>query len=271
MNEEALSSPHIPRTLYLRLSDSRICFARYEQRQEPDFAFSLYKLRPDASLTINLREALQTESILRAPIQETIVLVSSPITPVPLAEFQEEDCNTIYNYCFPEEGPRRVFYDIVPAANTVLMFSLEEQTCRNIEEVFDNVRYVSALTPILRRFSTKGVVGNPQKRLFVYRHEKSIDIAVFEETRLIMVNSYPAQTETDVAYYVFNVGKQLALDNATTAFYTAGQHDLRNRVVEALQQFATNVYSINPTAEFNRHIVSTTEGVPYDLMTLLID
>ena len=115
------------------------------------------------------------------------------------------------------------------------------------------------------------MVGNPQKRLFVYRHEKSIDIAVFEETRLIMVNSYPAITEMDAAYYVFNVGKQLAMDNATAAFYVAGNNDLRDKVVSALQQFAANVYSINPTAEFNRHIISTTEGVPYDLMTLLID
>ena len=164
-----------------------------------------------------------------------------------------------------------VFYDIVPAANVVLMFSLDEQTCRNIEEVFDNVRYVSALTPILRRFSTKGIQGNPNKRLFVYRHEKSIDIAVFEETRLIMVNSYPANTEMDACYYIFNVGKQLAIDNSAAAFYVAGAQDLREKMVTALQQFATNVYGINPTAEFNRHIVSTTEGVPYDLMTLLID
>ena len=271
MNEEIHTSTNLPRSLYLRLSDSRICFARYEMRQEPVFAFSPYRLRPQTSLTVNLREAVQSEPILHAPTNETLVLVSSPITPVPLAEFQEEDCDTIYNYCFPEDKPRRVFYDIVPAANTVLMFSLDVQTCKNIEEIFENVRYISALTPVLRRFSTKGIVGNTQKRLFVYRHEKSIDIAVFEETRLIMVNSYPATNEMDAAYYVFNVAKQLGMDNKTAVFYVAGENTLRDHIVDTLRQFASHVYSINPTAEFNRHIISTTEGVPYDLMSLLID
>ena len=271
MIEEQSSTTHWPTSLYLRLSDSRLCFARYEMRQQPLFAFSPYRLRPQTSLTVNLREALQSEPILHAPIKETLVLVSTPITPVPLADFQEEDCNTIYNYCFPEDKPRRVFYDIVPAANTVLMFSLDEQTCKDIEEVFDNVRYFSSFTPVLRHFSTKGIVGNPQKRMFIYRHENSIDLAVFEESRMIMVNTYPIINENDVAYYAFNVAKQLEMDNKQAAFYVAGNNSLRDGTVEALKQFAVNVYNINPTAEFNRHIISTTPGVPYDLMSLLLD
>ena len=32
-----------------------------------------------------------------------------------------------------------------------------------------------------------------------------------------------------------------------------------------------NVAGINPSAEYNRHLVAMTPGVPYDLMTLLIE
>ena len=40
---------------------------------------------------------------------------------------------------------------------------------------------------------------------------------------------------------------------------------------EMLRQYAEQVYCVNPTGEFNRHIVSTTPGVPYDMMTLILN
>mgnify|MGYP000044747530 CR=1 FL=1 len=271
MTEELSPSARIPHTLYLRLSDSRICFARYEMREKPYFTFSPYRLQPHVSLTVNLRTAVQSESILNAPIGETVVLVSGTVTPVPLADFQEEDGNAIYNYCLPNESPHRVFYDIVPAANVVLLYSLDEQTCRNIEEIFNNVRYVSSLTPVLRKFSSKGITSQPQKRFFIYCHEKSIDVAVFDDTHLLMVNSYPINGETDIAYYVLNLTRHMAVNSSAIPVYVAGEPAERNKAAETIGAFIPNVFCINPSGEFNRHIVSTTEGVPYDLMALLIE
>lgn len=45
---------------------------------------------------------------------------------------------------------------------------------------------------------------------------------------------------------------------------------LRNALVDELAKYARRVYAVNPAAEFNRHIVSTTPQVPYDLMCALI-
>ena len=45
---------------------------------------------------------------------------------------------------------------------------------------------------------------------------------------------------------------------------------LRDPVIDELQKYAPRVYPVNPSAEFNRNAVSTTEGVPYDLMCALL-
>ena len=37
-----------------------------------------------------------------------------------------------------------------------------------------------------------------------------------------------------------------------------------------LRRFADEVIAIQPTAEFNRHVIAGTPGVPYDLMVHLI-
>lgn len=270
MNEAAPHTPAPPRTLYLRIAPSELCFARYEQRHETYFDFSPYNVRPQTSLTVNLREACETEPILQSPISGVQVIVSGPVTPVPLADFQEEDCEALYNYCFTEERKRRVFYDIVAPVNTVLLFSLDEMTCRTLEDTFSNIHYLSARTPVLRHFASKGGPTATGKRLFVYCHEHVADITVFEENRLVMTNTYEIHEPADAAYYVFNITRHLAIDNATTPFFVAGTAELRDPVVTELRHYTPTVHPIHPSAEFNRNIVATTAGVPYDLMALLI-
>lgn len=258
-----------PTTLYLRLGDDEICFARYEARRETYFEFAPYSVRPNASLAVNLREAKISEPILSAPISKVQVPVVGATTPVPLADFQEEDCETLYNYTFPSETPRRVFYDVLPSANAVLLFSLDETTCRILEEEFGNVHYVSALTPVLRHFSVKGM--SAAKRLFAYVQGGMLSVAVFEESKLVVTNTYRMANPVDAAYYVFNVASHQAMKPEEAAFYVAGGPEERESISAELRKYAANVYTINPAGEYNRHIVAMTSGVPYDLMTLLLD
>lgn len=258
-----------PATLYLRMGDGDICFARYEARRETFFEFAPYAVRPNTSLAVNLREAKTSEPILEAPIRKVQVLVVGATTLVPLADFQEEDCETLYNYTFPSETPRRVFYDMLPSANAVLLFALDEITCRILEEEYGNVHYVSALTPVLRHFSVKGVAA--AKRLFAYAHGGMLNVAVFEENKLVMANTYRMANPVDAAYYVFNVASHQAMKPTEAAFYVAGAPEERESISAELRKYASSVYTINPAGEYNRHVVAMTSGVPYDLMTLLLD
>ncbi len=278
----------MPEHLFVHLSTNKLCFARYDAASHSAFAFSTFRLNPKISLTANLREAERTEPLIqegnRAEVQ---VIVSSPATFVPLAEFQEEDCEAIYSLCLGQDKQRRVFYDVVAAANCVVLFSLKSATCHTLEETFENVHYVSSLTPLIRHFTTKGNRRAGQKRFFIYGHEQTAEILVFEDNRLLLANSYNVGNAVDVTYYTLSAAQQLGADiapageeseaqaainpEAFTPFYVAGEDNWRHDICEELQRFAVNVLPVNPGAEYNRHIISTTKGVPYDLMTLLLD
>ena len=131
------------------------------------------------------------------------------MTLVPLAEFQEEDVTDTYNFCFTDDQKRSVFYDTVPAANVVLLFALAQNTCHAIEEVFGQVRYTSSLMPVVQHWATKGIDTTDSARVFVYSHEGTIDVAVFEEKRLLMLNSYRVHSLSDVIYFTFNLVRHL--------------------------------------------------------------
>lgn len=257
-------------TLHLRISETDICFAHYEAGNPPVFEFEPYHVRPQVSLTVNLRAALQQVEMLKQTLDKVEVYVNAPVTPVPLVEFQEEDVDTAYNFCFTPGEKRRVFYDTVPASNAVFLFALSENTCRTIEEIFGEVRYTAALTPVVQHFAKKGLATTNDKRLFVYSHDGVIDVLVLEDSRLVMLNTYTVRTLTDVDYYVFTLARHLALDVNQIPIFVAGNPLMRDPVIEELQKYAARVYPVNPSAEFNRHIISTTEGVPYDLMCALL-
>lgn len=102
-------------TLHIRISDTDICFATYEAGQPPKFEFHPYHVRPQVSLTVNLRMAMQQVEMLQQQYDKVEVYVNATVTPVPLAEFQEEDVETTYHFCFTPGDKQRVFYDTVPA------------------------------------------------------------------------------------------------------------------------------------------------------------
>ena len=88
--------------------------ARYEIHRSAEFQFSTFRLRPQASFTMNLREACDTETLLQGPAPDTQIIVCGETTLVPMAAFQEEEVEDIYNFCFPSEQPRRIFFDTLP-------------------------------------------------------------------------------------------------------------------------------------------------------------
>ena len=199
------------------------------------------------------------------------VFVNSPVTPIPLVEFQEEDVNQVYRYCFSGNENLRIFYDSVPALNVMFLFALPETTCHILEEIFGQIRYQSCLTSVVQHFSSKGLINAAGKRIFLYTHDGTADLIFLEESHLVMLNTYKVRTLTDVTYYTFNLASHLGVDTQSTPVFVAGSPILRDPVVEELQKYTEKIYPIHPSAEFNRNIVATTDNIPYDLICSLLN
>lgn len=260
-------------SLHIRLSDTELFLAHHPVPADGSapFRFVHHRLRPQASLAANLREALQQlggEVSSAAPVE---VMASVPVTPVPLAEFQEEEAEAVWKYCFTHRGDERVFYDTAPAIDAVLLYALAGSTCRTLHEVLGRpVRYTAALTPVVQHFAAKALGVTSGRRFFISLHDAQADLMVFEESRLLFLNTYAVGAASDVAYYVFNLATQLSEPVPSVPIFVAGQPAWRDEVAHELQQFAGHVYTVNPAAEYNRHPISTTAHMPYDLMCALL-
>ncbi len=272
--------PALPEHLYVRLSDERICIARYDALRPAAFAFSVFRPERSKPLGPNLIHMAESEELLKAPTRgSTYVLTHTPATYVPLADFQESECETIYRYCFPTHNEHRIFYDVVGAADSVVIFGLREDICQALEHAIDNVIFASTHTALLRHFANKGANVCTGQRFFINLRERATDIYVFDRNRLTLANTFSTDDVMDTIYYTLNIatqtGARLMPDEdtmplATTPFYISGEEGQRLAVSRELRRFAAEVIAIQPTAEFNRHIIASTPDVPYDLMVHLI-
>lgn len=273
------------RTLYIRIANDSLNVARLSDNAT-DFEAATLPLNPTTSLTANVRVALINSSLCTG-VSDAQVLVNGAATFVPLAEFQEEDCERLYDFCLPNEGVtrRRVFYDIVPSANCVVLFALDENVCRSIEDLLGlTPRYVSAFTSLIRHFSAKPVIPRSgHKRFFVYVHGEQADIVALENGRLLHAAGYAVGSVADIAYYALALARSLGAkvqscvtpQNETvcvpdTFYVVADDRTTIDDVVDELRQYAADVLPIIPSAEFNRHSAASNPDIPYDLLTFLI-
>lgn len=260
------SSPH---TLHLRISPLGLTFAHYEPETGFAFRFQTHVVAPTTSLAINVRNILSKEPLAQQTYKRVHVSVHTPYTLVPLNDFIEEDCHTIYQYNMADSEQKKVFYDTIPSQNTVLLFGLHENVCRQVEEHFGTVLYSNTMTSVLTHFAEKGRCGMG-RRLYAYLHDKEMDVTAFDGGRLLLANTFPICSEADATYYLLFIFKQVGWNAVEDEIYLAGDTSIRNRLAPELHRYVQQVCPITPSAEYNRHPVTQQEGIPYDMITKLL-
>lgn len=129
--------------------------------------------------------------------------VLSPATVLPLAEFEESTVETVYQFVFDgrraPKTPRRVFYDMLPSSNGVLLFGVEERNCAEIEQELGEVHYFSPFSGLLQWMAGRKQTAR-QRRIFVHCRSTQIDVAYFEGHRIFAFNTFDVQTADDVLY-----------------------------------------------------------------------
>lgn len=230
------------------------------------FEYHVASLQSHLSLVEQLRDAVDHLSVCQPlPAEGVVVSVVGPYTPVPMADFQEELCDTFYNYCINPEVKHRVFYDIIPASNAVLLFGVPEQTCRVIEDVLGNVHYVSSITPVLKQMLR---YGEPRQCL-ICAHDHSIDLLIFEGVHLNMLNSYKVDSPDDVAYYVLGVFNQFGLNPEQMRISVIGSAAHRNPIISRLADFVSQVVPVLPSQIYD-HEMAKEDRLPYDLVAYIL-
>lgn len=198
------------------------------------------------------------------------VLVSGPTTiaPVELLTGAPGETEQIFGSCFNfvDNDTRRVFSNDIPALHSRLLFGVKSSVYEAIVQQFSTteVRFVSALTPLLRHFS-EHYDGGTRFRVYLNCRDRFVDVLAFDGRQLAVLNSFPVSKVNDAVYYTLAFSKTVGLDIADTPYIVVGNTVMVASVVSHLRRFANNVTSPSLLEEFGASSLTLDSDIPYDL------
>lgn len=253
--------------LTIRIGRNTLSFLAIAAEDKNPIKYEPYVVKSGVSMAANLREAFKGADLLSAGITRTRILVDTPVLMTPVELFQESKMQTMYYHAFPQNSQDALFYNVLPELNAVAIFSMNRDLKLVIDDHFQDVQFVAALTPVWRHLYQRSFTGQRNK-LYGYFHDRQVDIFSFQQNRFKFCNLYETNRVHDALYFLLYVWNQLMFNAETDELYLVGSIPDEGRLLEELKKYVQKVYVINPATDFGDSPVSQIKKMPYDLMTL---
>ena len=258
----------IKQRLTIRIGRGTLSFAM-PQEQGKDIVYEPFVVKSGVSMSANLREAFrQADLLLQAP-SRVRVSIDSDVLLVPIETFNENDIETLHNHAFPRQEQDAMYYNVLPDLNAVAVFSMNRDLRLVVDDHFQDVRLITAISPVWRHLHQRSFTGSRQK-LYGYFHENRLEVFGFQQNRFRFSNSFDAVRTKDSIYYLLYIWNQLQLDAKHDELHLVGEIPEQEQLLDELKHYVEKVYVINPAADFNNHPVTQIKGMPYDLQTLFV-
>lgn len=256
--------------LYKSLS-IRLCtdgFSFFVSSPEGTNTYIPYFINPTISLSANLKEAITQLPELQESYKKVQVLITGPSSMVPFELFEEERINDLYNFNFPHRKGGTVLYNILPKSNTTILFSLDKSAFQLINETYPHAKYYSVESPVIEYLTEKSKLRETQK-LYVYFHERTLNIYIFNNGKLYFANNFTYTELNDAIYFVLQIWKSQGLNQFTDELHLMGVLPDEESTRKELRRYIKQVYQNNPVAEFGLKAEEAQLQIPYDLQILI--
>jgi hypothetical protein len=156
----------------------------------------------------NLISLINNEDFLKLNFASSSVLLTDfPYTLVPNEFFKEENLKEILEL-------NSNIYDIIKTdelagINTHLVYTITNEINDIIFTFFPNAKQISQQSVLINSFSK---LDNKKDNTYLYIGEKTLNITIFKNEKLIFNNSFNFNTKEDILYFTLFTFEQLKID-----------------------------------------------------------
>jgi hypothetical protein len=128
-----------------------------------------------------------------------------------------------------------------------LIFGMDEYAHQFLTKQYSyQAGFYSQVTPLIDFFSTIGEEDNIlSKKMYIYLHEKRLDVCCFEYKRIIYLNSFECKHTEDHLYYALHLWKQIDLSQRMDNLYLAGTMPDKKKLIKELKRYILNVRTMD--------------------------
>jgi len=240
--------------------------------------FEPFIVKSGISMAANLREAFKTSDFLTNAPERARVFIDADVLMIPVDLFDEQQMEDLFFHSFPSRGQEMAFHQDLPDLNAVVVSSINKDLKMVLDDHFREVILLSAISPVWQHLYQRSFSGSYRK-LYGYFHERRLEVFSFQQYRFKFLNSFDVKHLNDAVFYLLSVWKYLQLEPQNDELHLVGNlfqdtsssvTQEREEMLKELRRFLAKVYTINPSADFNRAYVTTLKNMPYDLQTFFV-
>ena len=163
-------------------------------------------------------------------------------------EVDEANTRRAAEYCMVSGESDTTRSDNIPALGANVAWGLDTECANFLARTFRNPRLHCHMSPLLRFFGRKTMLGNSGK---VYAHFdgngplRHVDIIAFgPDGQLAAAVSHPAPSDNDALYYIMAAVRYAGLDAHTDEILLCGDASSREAVMPLLRRYAACVMPV---------------------------
>ena len=255
--------------LTIRVSRNTLSFSVVDREAEHQVIYEPYTVKSGVSIAANLRQAFKESPLLQRGYTKVRLYIDSPILLVPIEEFHEEDLDVLYQHAFSGHSADAILYRVQPALNAVAVFPVNKDLKMVVEDNFQDIRFTPIMQPMWHYLHQRSFTGIHRK-LYVYFHDKKLDVFSFDKNRFKFFNSFYAEHAKDALYFILYVWKQIGFNQMQDELHVSGDVPDKDWFLYNTKLYIKKTFLLNPAAEFNRAPITEIKGMPFDLITLYL-
>lgn len=260
---------NLKKTLSIRISTDGFCFCDYTPSQPDSLRYFFYTTDKGRSMAANLRKGIEECPFVDKESENCIkcIIETYEFTIIPQEFDDKEDYGTFYKHCFPHgNSDVEIIANRLNAQGCTIIFPVE----KGLYEEICSLGEVTFYTPvsILAGFVTQKIETEERFMLAYLQKQSSLFMSI-KEGRIELANIFSRNNEHDMLFYLLSIWKEQEFSQTEDTLYICGDKSVEECML-AISKFIRHKKRLNPNELFASNLLNRTEGIPFDLQTLIL-
>ncbi len=154
----------------------------------------------------------QEEAFTYSYQKVSVGLHAAPFTLIPEKFFDAGKLDKYLSFNVPFDGSGRIHYDLIESQSAYLVCGIDYYLLESLDSHFPRYNLAHAATFWLNGLFKYRHNTSPLSGLYANFQKHYLDIAVFQNGKLSLLNTYYYEAGNDILYYILNAARQTKLD-----------------------------------------------------------
>lgn len=225
------------------------------------------------STTRALEEIIYNNPVILSDFARVDVLLNSSefvLVPDEVVSGGTEFCESVVSASLADTDQDNVttVESAIEGSGCTLLVKYDRDLVDFVRRTFNNPRIAHPLSVLTRHYIDSAALGTAGK-MYVNMHDDKLDIVVFTDRGLSLLNTFSFYDPMDAVYYIMAVRSELGIEQTTGELYLSGKVSLRESITPALRSYIGYVMPYVTPVSLIRAGAAAAEA-PFDLTLLLL-